>query len=344
MAMIKSNAYGHGLALIAKLLAKRQETSDKRQGVSRVWFGVDSITEAVRLRKEKITNPILVLGYTLPRRLKEAAQENITITISHFEGLRELAKLKKRPRFHIKIDSGMHRQGFQLADMPRLIGVLKKNRLVPEGIYSHLAMPQNAAFSQKQIGIFKKCLALLRDNGIAPQYIHFNKTEGIVRFPQSCFNMVRLGIGLYGYYPGRKLPIRPVLAWKTIVAEVKDVKKRECVSYDLTERLRRDSVIAILPIGYWHGFDRSLSSIGEVLIHGKRAKVLGRVTMDMTMVDVTDINHGVSKMKVKIGDEVVLVGRQGREYISADEVADKIGTTAYEVLTRINPLIYKVSV
>ncbi len=150
--------------------------------------------------------------------------------------------------------------------------------------------------------------------------------------------MVRLGIGLYGYYPEKRVRLKPVLIWKTIVSEVKRVEKGEWVSYDRTERLKRDSKIAILPIGYWHGFDRGLSSKGEVLIRGKRARVLGRVTMDMTMVDVTDIPG------VRIRDEVVIIGKQGKYRITADDVAEKINTTSYEILTRINPLIRKVAV
>ncbi len=329
MAMIKSNAYGHGLVLVAKLLSK------KYRGV---WFGVDSITEAVRLRDEGIKNSILVLGYTLPRRLSEAAQKDIAITISHFEGLGELVRLKKRPRFHLKFDTGMHRQGFQERDIQKLIRELKHFRLNPDGIYSHFSTASNRAFSEKQIRTFGDMIREVKRAGISPGILHMNKTEGIVGYPKSVFDMVRLGIGFYGYYPAKGVRLKPVLIWKTIVSEVKCVEKGESVSYDRTERLKRDSKIAILPIGYWHGFDRGLSSKGEVLIRGKRARVLGRVTMDMTMVDVTDIPS------VRIRDEVVLIGKQGESRITADDVAEKINTTSYEILTRINPLIRKIVV
>jgi alanine racemase len=330
--MIKSNAYGHGLALIASALTnyKSSKTNNK------LWFGVDSITEATRLRKEGIKNRILVLGYTLPGRLQEAVLQNIIVTISHFEGLKILGRLKQKPQFHIKIDTGMHRQGFQESDMRRLISELKKYSLTPQGVYSHLAMPPNNKFSQKQIQIFENCVRVLKNAGVYPEYIHFNKTEGIVRFPKSRYEVVRLGIGLYGYYPASEVQLKPILTWKTIIAEVKNVPKGDYISYDLTEKLKRDSIIAILPIGYWHGFDRGLSSIGDVLVYGTRCKVLGRVTMDMTIIDVTHL-----KNKVKVGDEVVIIGRQMKEVITADNMAQKIGTTAYEVLTRINPLIFK---
>ncbi|MBI2097150.1 MAG: alanine racemase [Candidatus Sungbacteria bacterium] len=251
MVMIKSNAYGHGLVTIAKLLARQN-----------LYLGVDSITEALRLRKENIQNPILVLGYTLPTRMREAAAKNIVVTISHFEGLASLAKLKKRPRFHVKIDTGMHRQGFQESQVPRLIAALKQYRLRPDGLYSHLAMASHSAFSRKQILAFERCLELFQKADLGPRLVHFNKTEGIVNFPQASHSLVRLGIGLYGYYPAPGVRLRPVLAWKTIVGEVKTIKKGERVSYDLTERVRRDTKIAILPVGYWHGFDRGLSCAG----------------------------------------------------------------------------------
>ena len=371
MAVVKSNAYGHGLALIAKCLT----TKDKR-----MWLGVDSVTEALRLRREGIKNPILVLGYTLPARLAEAAKNNITVTVSHFEALENLARAKKCPQFHIKLDTGMHRQGFQEDDLPRLIRELRKEHLMPEGVYSHLASAENRQFSNKQIIAFTRVVETLRSAGIAPKFTHIAATGGIIKYRlpftnpirtsashlangsitsqlaisnltadgnwqrSNGVNIARLGLGLYGYLPDqRKGIVRPVLTWKTIVGEVKRVNKGEHIGYDTTERLKRDSTIAVLPIGYWHGFDRGLSSIGEVLIHGKRCRVLGRVSMDMIVVDITDISRKlkIKNEKVKIGDEVVLIGRQGKEFIGADEMAKKIGTISYEVLTRINPLIFR---
>lgn len=326
MAVIKSNAYGHGLVTIAKLLSARSK---------KLWLGVDSITEALRLRREGIKNPILVLGYTLPERLFEAALKNISVTISNFESLRDYLKLRRRPKFHIKIETGMNRLGFQEADWEKLVSLLKKHSLKPEGIYSHLAEPPDITYSKKQIRVFRRALTLFESNGISIQFKHLAKTEGILMFPEVRFTMVRLGIGLYGYTPDRKTSLKPVMAWKTIVAEVKKVKKGELIGYGLTERFKKDSIIAVLPIGYWHGYDRKLSSKGEVLIKGKRARVVGRVCMDMIMVDVTDIP------RVRARDEVVLLGRQGREEISGHEVAHTIGTTVYEVITRINPLILK---
>lgn len=343
MAVVKSNAYGHGIVLVAKFLSAL--APDAYRLSLRLWFGVDSMAEALRLRKEGVNNPILVLGYTLPAKLPEAGRKSITVTIAHFEGLKALARLKRRPEFHIKIDSGMHRQGFQMGDILRLIAELKKHRLAPQGVYSHLAKAEDARVSAQQRKTFESCLAALRSAGINTGIIHMNGTGGAILRLRSRYDMARLGIGLYGYLPSRgyRYPLkknffRPVLTWKTIVAEVKQVKKGEWIGYDLTERLKRDTIVAILPVGYWHGLDRGLSSIGEALIRGRRAKILGRVSMDITAVDATGIRG------VKVGGEVVLIGRQGQDAISADEMAAKINTISYEVLTRINPLIERIPV
>lgn len=326
MAVIKSNAYGHGLVHVARLLSGRSKTA---------WFGVDSITEALRLRREGIHNPILILGYTLPELYPDAALENISITISNFESLDHFLKLKRRPNVHLKIETGMNRLGFLEANWERLAVLLKKYAIKPEGIYSHLAEPPDIRYSKKQIASFQKALNYFESQGIHPRFAHFAKTEGIQMFPSIHFNMVRLGIGLYGYTPDRKTKLKPVMTWKTIVAEVKKVRKGELIGYGLTERFKRDSVVAVLPIGYWHGYDRKLSSKGEVLIRGKRARVVGRVCMDMVIIDATNIPE------IRVRDEVVILGQQGREMISGHEIADRMGTTVYEVITRINPLIYK---
>ncbi len=353
MAVVKSNAYGHGLSLVARLLARRSPACrfTRRGRAGRLgkggWFGVDSIVEALRLRRDGIRNPILVLGYTLPSRFREAKQKKITITISHFEGIRALAKSRSRPDFHLKFDTGMYRHGFLRDDLEKLIAILKEGGLRPSGAYSHLAAADNKSYSKHQRTLFEQYLGELREAGIRPKTIHFNKTEGILFYPWRD-TLARLGVGLYGVFPkprgGGGLPkvpknfVQPVLTWKTVVSEVKHVRSGERIGYDLTYRFLRDAVIAVLPVGYWHGYDRGLSNIGDVLIHGKRARIRGRICMDIMMVEVTGIPN------VRIGDEVVLIGKQGHEAIDANELAGKIDTTSYEILTRINPLIRRIAV
>lgn len=347
MAVVKSNAYGHGLVHVAQQLA----CSQLRVTNNRLWFGVDSITEALRLRREGIKNPILVLGYTLPARLMEAAAHNIALTVSTFETLTAIERLKRRPAIHLKIDTGMHRQGFFLADVSKLISRLIQANIRPEGVYTHFAgakNPDDRRSTKTQISAFNRVLLHIRNAGFTGIIRHAAASAGTLLFPESHFDMVRVGMGLYGYWPSdaiknkkrnikkETIRLKPVLTWKTVVAEVKNIPQRAAVGYDGTESVRRPSQIAVLPVGYWHGFDRGLSSKGEVLIRGRRAKVLGRISMDMTVADVTGIPG------VRVGDETVIIGRQKKETLGADDMGLRIGTTAYEILTRINPLIKRI--
>ncbi len=339
MGVVKSNAYGHSLVQFSREL--------ESLGVD--YLGVDSIVEALRLREEKITLPILVLGYTLPEMMGEAALHDIAITISSFSQLREAMhlKTKKHLRVHIKVDTGMHRQGFQLGDSTRLLSQLghRMSKLKVEGLYTHFAEaknPRSGDHTRRQIKEFHEWIKAFHQAGIDP-ILHAAASGGAMLYPDAHFGMVRIGIGLYGLWPSReaehylskKITLKPILSWKAVVSEVKEVKKGERIGYDFTEILRRESKIAIIPIGYWHGFPRLLSSKGRVLLHGKTARVLGRVSMDMIIVDVTDLPH------VKEGDIATLIGRDGKEAIVQRELANFSGTTHYEITTRLNPLMKK---
>lgn len=342
MAVIKSNAYGHGLVATAKTFMGDKEF--QKLG----WFGVDSIVEGMRLRKEGISIPIHILGMTLPSRIIDAARNNISITISNFEALDYFFKSLQKPKFHLKVDTGMHRQGFLFEDISRLILALKKRKLAPQGIYTHFSAAKDPSCPAYTLGQLKLFLAIdkkFKQAGFGNYIRHASATGGTLLMPKAHLDMVRVGIGLYGYWPSdelkiknenKKIDLKPVLQWKTIVGEIKKIPSGSFVGYDLTERVSRLTTIAVLPIGYWHGFDRGLSGIGEVLVGGRRRKVLGRVSMDMVVVDITE------KPKVRVGDEVVLIGGQGREFIWADEIALKIDTSQYEFLTRLNPLMKRV--
>jgi alanine racemase len=349
MAVVKSNAYGHGLVTVARVLANLQPTTYNLQ--PRLWFGVDSITEGLRLRREGIVHPILVLGATLSERMGEAAEHNIALTISNFDALRAFARLENAPAFHLKIDTGMHRQGFLPREMKKVVSFLKKNRMEPEGVFTHFASAKDIAYptyTDEQLRQFNDAVAMMRRAGFRKIIRHTAASGGTLLFPQSHLDMVRIGMALYGYWPSPESQIskmksqksgiilKPALTWKTVVVETKKIPKGAFVGYDCTERVARLTTTAVLPIGYWHGYDRGLSGIGEILIRGKRVKALGRVSMDMIVVDATDI-RGVS-----VGDEAVLIGKQGNDTIGADDMALKIGTNQYEVLTRINPLITRI--
>ena len=241
----------------------------------------------------------------------------------------------------------MHRQGFSVNEVPSAAKSLKEmgKKLSLEGIYTHFALAKNPAFPSdtlKQLKLFDNAVDIVKKNGFNPVR-HSSATSGTIIFPQAHQDLVRVGIGLYGLWPSKeteaafrdKINLKPVLTWKTIIGEIKDVAKGERIGYDFTETLAKAAKVAILPIGYWHGFPRALSSIGRVLIGGKPAKVLGRVSMDMIVVDVSGIKN------TKVGDEAVIIGKNGRDEITADELARYADTTNYEIVTRLNPLIKK---
>ncbi len=173
---------------------------------------------------------------------------------------------------------------------------------------------------------------------------HASATSGTIIFPQARYDLVRIGIGLYGLWPskevqavfGDKIKLKPVLSWKAVIGEIKKVAKGERIGYDFTETLSKPTTVAIIPIGYWHGFPRSLSGIGRVLIKGKPAKVLGRVSMDMISVDISGIKN------INIGEEAIIIGKSGKNEITADEIAKYADTTNYEIITRLNPLIKRI--
>jgi alanine racemase len=337
MAVVKSNAYGHSLI----------DFSRTTQRFGAHWFGVDSIVEARALRREGIKKPILVLGSTLPEWYLEAAQNNISVTISSFESLEKALRqgtTRKPLKVHIKVDTGMHRQGFMPADIERVLPYFqdKQNCILFEGLYTHFAAAKNPAFPQdtkKQIEEFEFASRAVADAGFKP-IRHAAATSGTLLFPESHFDMVRIGIGMYGYWPSRetrafcerRIELKPALTWKTIIGEIKDLPAGSAVGYDFAETLAKQSRVAILPVGYWHGYPRALSCIGYVVIRGKRAKVIGRVSMDMIVVDISRIKNP------RIRDEVTLLGAG----ITADELADLSGTINYEIITRINPLIKRI--
>ncbi|MFZ2803886.1 MAG: alanine racemase [Patescibacteria group bacterium] len=350
MAVVKSNAYGHGLLEIAL-------NADKG-GVA--WFGVDNVDEGIALRQAGISKPILILGYTLNERLTDCVEQRLSFIVYNLETAKALKKLKlkpvgKHPKLgakaafvHVKIETGTTRQGVSGPELRRLVRELKKTPgVVIEGASTHFANIEDTtdhSYAEQQLERFQDGLSILEKEGIDPPWKHAACSAATVLFPDTYFNLVRLGISMYGLWSSKEtlavarkehrlLELKPVLTWKTVVAQVKRVKKGTPVSYGLTERVSRDSVLAVIPVGYWDGYDRKLSSVGHVLIRGHRCKVVGRICMNMFVVDATDVPG------IKVEDEVVLIGRQGKEHVPADEVASKHGTINYELVTRINPLI-----
>lgn len=353
MAVVKSNAYGHGLIEVSKLLSQNRK--------AKLWFGVDSIDEALKLKNAGIKFPILILGYTEKSRLSEAVRNGFRLTVYNQKTIKELGKisisdshfLNKKINVHIKVETGTSRQGVLESDILEFVRLIKKYPYINiEGLSTHFANIEDTtdhSYAMLQLKRFINVVNLLKRNGIEIPIKHTACSAATILFPKTHFDMVRIGISLYGHWPSKEtfisareqkkaIKLLPVLTWKTKIAQIKNVKAGTPISYGLTERVPHDTKIAILPIGYWDGYDRGLSSIGNVLISGKRCKVLGRVCMNMIVVDVNHIKD------VKVEDEVVLIGKQGDEEITAEEIAQKLGTINYEVLTRINPLIPRIIV
>lgn len=340
LSVVKSNAYGHSLV----------DFSLEVEKIGVDYFGVDSIVEAISMRNVGIKTPILVLGYTLPEMITKALEFDIDIAVSTFECISEIIKLNldKKIKIHIKIDTGMHRQGFQESQIDELISVLKSSTdvIFVTGLFTHFAAVKNPVFieyTQKQLESFKVAIYKFNKNSFSP-IIHASASGGLLVFPEANFDMVRFGIGQYGIWPADevrqisevKVNLKPILEWKTLLGEIKKIEKGSRIGYDLTHELNRDSVIAVCPIGYWHGYPRSLSDRGTVLVNGKKVPVLGRVSMDMIVIDITEVEDA------KVGDVVTLIGSDSSNTIEAYDLATMAGCSVYELVTRINPLIKRI--
>jgi alanine racemase len=338
LAVVKANAYGHMSVPLSKLALKNGAYA----------LGVSSIEEGIELRKNGIGSKILVLGSVYPLVNFEAfLKYELIPTISSRTSFEELVKTaiksKKKAHFHLKIDTGMGRIGLSTANALKLIDLISLNKnVVLDGIYTHFSVSgTDKKYTGKQLKKFNTVVAYAREKGL--KFIaHAANSAAILRNYASNLDMVRPGLMLYGMYPfhgSRKLiKLKPVLSWKTKVVFIKKSAKNTDISYSRTFTTKRNSVIATLPVGYADGYLRKFSNKAEVLIRGKRCSVIGRVTMDMIMVDVTDVKD------VSTGDEAVLIGAQGKEKIRVEELANIAGTINYEITCGISYRVPRVIV
>ncbi len=341
---IKGNAYGHGMMEIAKLLGEARVS----------WFAVDHWQDAIDLRQAHFPQRILLMGYVPVEQIRKVLSNRIDIDVYTQETLDEVIRCAnaKCPAFlHLEIETGFVRQGISLQDLPvflKKIAAVKSVNL--EGVMTHFANVEDAkkqTYAAYQLAKLAQAKTIVARHGFSKVKYHMASSAGAMLLPRSRFDFVRTGIATYGLWPAevtrhemeQRDPhffLMPVLAWKTVVAQVKCIKKGTPVSYGLTERVKRDSIVVVLPIGYFDGFDRvGMSRRAHVLIHGQRCKILGRVCMNMCMADATDVS------KISVGDEVIIIGKQGMQEITAEEMADKMKTINYEIVTRINPLIVR---
>jgi alanine racemase len=320
------------------------------------WLGVNDIEEAGVLTRLGITKPIVILGFSAPQTAKSIVAANYRQAIYRIDAARALSEaagaLSAAARIHLKIETGTNRQGVRPEDLGDFVRELQKlPGLEVEGVYTHFANVEDTidpSFARRQLKSFRDAIDILAGLGIHPPQIHAAATAGALLYPDAAFTMIRTGIGIYGIWPsretqlaarerGRAISLTPALTWKTRIVQVKNVPAGEYVGYGLTFQAGHDMRLAVLPIGYYDGYDRKLSNSGRVLVGGHHAPVIGRIAMNMTMVDVTDI-------PAHDDDEVVLIGRQGERKVSAEELAEKSGTIAYEFLARINPLLPRIVV
>lgn len=333
LAVVKANAYGHGAVPVVQELYSA--------GVR--IFGVASVEEGVELRRSGVSLPILVLGGIHGRELEEVIQNGLTPVLFDLDTARaldaEAGKAQKYFPVHVKIDTGMNRLGVPWREWGQTIDLFRSlKNLRVEGLMSHLSaaeseQPRDQAFTEEQIRRFQVCLNHARQVGIQPRYVHLANSAAMLLWERVLFNLVRPGLMLYGVHPSAalqgRLPLRPAMRWKTEILFLKRVPAGDPVSYGRTYSCERDALIATLPVGYADGYSRRLSNRAEVLIRGRRAKVVGAVCMDLAMVDVSEIPG------VRVGDEAVLLGKQESEEISASEMAGWAGTIPYEVLCAI---------
>lgn len=331
MAVVKADGYGHGAVEVARALISAGASS----------LAVAMPDEGIELRRAGLEASVLLLGYTNPDHAPLLLKYRLTPVLYHLEAARVLSgwfsERGETLQVHVKVDTGMGRVGVAPGEAAEFISVVSElPGLKLEGVLTHFAAAdeKETAFTDEQIEKFERILAACRARGIEISVRHAANSAAALQHPRSRFNLIRLGISLYGCYPsphfeGDPLRLRPALSFKSKIILCKTVPPGTPVSYGCTYRTKKQSLIATVPAGYADGYNRMLSNAGEVLVRGWRAPVVGRICMDQFMVDVTRVPGAAE------GDEVVLYGRQGDEEISVDEVADKLGTINYELLCTV---------
>lgn len=340
MAVIKADGYGHGAAVLADYLQNEVN-----------YYGVATIEEAKELRQSGIKSPMLILSYTSPTQFIQVVENNITQTIYTLEMAKEISKVAgicgKKAKIHVALNTGMTRIGFEANEngVLAVAEICKFPNLIIEGLFTHFstADEKDKDYSKLQMDRYDSFIRLLKQNGVNIPIKHMCNSAGIIEFDHHRFDMVRAGIIIYGLYPSEEvnkdmIKLIPALEWKAHVINIKNVDAGHGVSYGKTFITKNKTKIATISIGYADGYPRALSSKGRVLIHGQYAPIIGRICMDQMMVDVSHINN------IEIEDEVTLVGKDGDNIISVEELANAAGSFNYEFVCGIGkrvPRIYR---
>ncbi|MFT9848899.1 alanine racemase [Aneurinibacillus sp. REN35] len=339
MAVVKADGYGHGAYEVAqRALAEGAE-----------WLGVALLDEALELRTQGITAPILVLSSFPVRGVELALSHDITMTVYQVEYLREVGriaeKMQRQARVHIKVDTGMGRIGMRsVEELLAFCEQAKKCSWIQiEGMFTHFATAdeEDTSYTLEQYQEFQRFVDELTKVGVTIPLLYTNNSAAAMFYPERSRHMIRLGISLYGQYPSgyaktTHIPLTTAFQWKARISHVKRVPTGTKVSYGATYEAPIEAIIATIPVGYADGYNRMLSNKGYVLVKGRRARVVGRVCMDQFMVDVTHIPN------VAVGEEAVLIGHQGQEEITVDEMAEWLGTINYEVTCMVSKRVPRV--
>jgi len=334
LASVKGNAYGHGAV----------ETAREAVQCGADYLGVAFLDEAVQLRRAGITAPILVLGYTPPEGIPLAAELGVTLTVFSEDLLRALSELPAetpKVKVHVKIDSGMGRLGL-IPEREETVHFIERLHRLPavhvEGMFTHYscADERDKCYTREQHRRFSAIVETLRGRGVDIPLIHAGNTATGIDTPELSYSMVRLGIGMYGLYPSeevnkQRVDLEPVMSLKTAVVWTKTAAPRSGISYGAKYMTQREERIGTLPVGYADGYTRMLSGRAEALVRGQRTPVLGNICMDQCMISLEDIPGA----QVEAGEEVVLIGKQGNDRITADELAVKLDTINYEITCMI---------
>lgn len=338
--VLKSNAYGHGLVEIAKILDPLKPP----------YLIVDSFYEAFELQKEGIKTPCLIIGYTQPENYRHMKFKNVAVTVLDMESIAALAKLRKKIKIHLKIDTGMHRQGIPFEKVEEALEMIKKsNNLNLEGLCTHLAdadNPKSDQFTKDQMKKFKKALKIAENLGLNPKWKHISATAGAGKIFAKDFNMIRLGLGLYGessldtsdkkYKKHRFDKLKPVMTFKSTLIDIKELKKGECVSYGCTFIATKNMKIGIVPVGYYEGIDRELSNKGYVYYKNTPCKILGRVCMNITVIDLSLVRNPQK------WHEISVISDDRKKKNCARWMADTCKTIPYVIWTHIAPTIRRI--
>jgi len=350
MGVVKANGYGHGAIEVAQCALQNGAEI----------LGVARIEEGVQIREAGIEVPILIFGYTLPELANDLLEYDLTQTVYTYASAQTLSRtaaaLKKKIRIHLKVDTGMGRlgllpQNFQLDNSAAIdtdaveetLAIAGLDGLELEGIFTHFATADSAdkTYAEDQLDLFMNFLNRLRKAGLEPPVRHAANSAALIDIPQSHLDLVRPGIATYGLYPSdevnkRHVSLKPAMALKARIIQLKKVPAGFKVSYGTSHETRKPTTIATIPIGYADGLNRLLSSRGQMLVHEQRAPIIGRVCMDLTMLDVGHIDN------IQMGEEVVVFGRQGSASITVDEVASSLNTINYEIVSTITARVPRV--